>query len=96
MSEDTGSALDDRAKVIAISLDLQQIATDVRDRLRAATGEDLAFVLVVSVGKVAQYISNAERGDGMRLLEHVRRNWENKRADIPAHYNPDLNLERPQ
>ena len=80
----------DRAKVIAISLDLQQIATDVEDKLRNAAGEPLFFVLVVSLGKVAQYISNAPRPDGMALLETVQKAWEKNRADIPAHYNPDL------
>lgn len=80
----------DRAKVIAISLDLQQIATEVEAKLRNAAGETLAFVLVVSVGQVAQYISNASRPDGMALLEKVLQAWKHNRADIPAHYNPEL------
>lgn len=92
MSNNGNNGNNDRAKVIAISLDLQQIATEVETKLSNAAGERLAFVLVVSVGKVAQYVSNASRPDGMALLEQVQDAWKNKRADIPAHYHP----ERPQ
>ncbi len=53
-------------------------------------GEPIAFVLIVSVEKTAQYVSNASRPDGTEMIESLLARWKAKRADIPAHYNPDL------
>jgi hypothetical protein len=39
---------------------------------------------------VAQYVSNASRKDGTDLIESLLARWKANRADIPAHYNPDL------
>ncbi|MEY5098662.1 MAG: hypothetical protein RJA36_1381, partial [Pseudomonadota bacterium] len=38
----------------------------------------------------AQYVSNATRDDGRELIESLLARWKAGRADIPAHYNPDL------
>lgn len=73
-----------------LSIALQDIAADLAERLKAATGEDLAFVLVISADKTAQYVSNASRKDGEELIESLLDRWKTGRADIPAHYNPDL------
>lgn len=77
-------------KSIKVSLALQDIAGCLEDVLENITGERIAFVLVVSVGNTAQYASNANRTDGTQLLEDLLGRWKANRADIPAHYNPDL------
>lgn len=73
-----------------LSIAMQDIASDLSARLKHETGEDLAFVLVVSADNVAQYVSNAKREDGSALIESLLARWKAGRADIPAHYNPDL------
>ena len=73
-----------------ISLRLQDIAASLNDLLQDIAGEPIAFVLVVSVDKTAQYVSNAGRSDGRELIESLLARWNAGRADIPAHYNPDL------
>lgn len=74
----------------AVSLILQQLAAEINASLAHAAGEEIAFVLVVQADQVAQYISNAKRSDGLELLESLIARWRDGRADIPAHYNPDL------
>lgn len=74
----------------AVSLRLQDIAESLDDVLKEIAGERIGFVLVVSVDKTAQYVSNASRADGTELIESLLARWKAKRADIPAHYNPDL------
>lgn len=73
-----------------LSIALQAIAGGVQDALQDAAGEPVAFVLVLQVGGVAQYVSNASRADGTELIESLLARWKAGRADIPAHYNPDL------
>lgn len=73
-----------------LSTALQDIATLLDDELRRVAGEPLAFVLLVSADNVAQYVSNASRADGTDLIKSLLQRWEAGRADIPAHYNPDL------
>lgn len=73
-----------------LSLSLQDIAALVEDEIQLRAGEPCAFVLVVQAGKTAQYISNASREDGAKLIESLLVRWKANRADIPAHYNPDL------
>ena len=74
-----------------VSLILQDLAAAVADILRDAAGKDIAFVLIVSDDKTAQYIiSNTKRADGMELIEELLARWKAGRADIPAHYNPDI------
>lgn len=76
-----------------LSLELQEIAAAIDIMLTQAVGETIAWVLVCQTDGVAQYVSNAERADGAALIESLLERWKAGRADIPAHYNPDL---RPQ
>ncbi len=73
-----------------VSLALQDLANEIDEVLAAVAGERISFVLVVQADKVAQYISNTKREDGAELIESLLARWKAKRADIPAHYNPDL------
>lgn len=73
-----------------VSIALQAIAEVLNEQLAEVAGEEIAFVLVVQADKVAQYVSNTKREDGAELLESLLARWKAGRADIPAHYNPDL------
>ena len=53
-------------------------------------GERVSYVLMVNVDDVTQYVSNTDRKDGIELIESLLARWKVGRADIPAHYNPDL------
>lgn len=75
---------------LKLSLRLQDVASSLADVLEEIAGEPIAFVLVLSADKTAQYISNASRADGRALIEDLLSRWKAGRADIPAHYNPDL------
>lgn len=77
-----------------LSLKLQDIAAGLQDVLNEVAGEPIPFVLVLEADKVAQYISNCERKDGAELLRSLLSRWDAGRADIPAHYNPDLKRKR--
>lgn len=73
-----------------VSLSLQQLAQTIQNNLEAISGERLGFILIVSVDNTAQYVSNLTREDGKDLLDSLLKRWVANRADIPAHYNPDL------
>lgn len=73
-----------------LSVDLQDIAARLQTMLEQSAGEPCAFVLVCQADGVAQYVSNADRKDGRELIESLLMRWKLGRADIPAHYNPDL------
>lgn len=73
-----------------LSVRLQDIAQSLSDVLSDVAGEPVPFVLVVQADKIAQYVSNCDRKDGCELIESLLERWEAGRADIPAHYNPDL------
>ena len=73
-----------------LSVALQSIAGQLEDALSDVAGERIAFVLVLQADGVSQYISNATRKDGVELIESLLERWKAGRADIPAHYNPDL------
>jgi hypothetical protein len=75
---------------LRLSLRLQDIAKLLSDGLEEVAGEPVPFVLVCAADGVAQYVSNADRKDGSELLESLLARWKAGRADIPAHYNPDL------
>lgn len=72
------------------SLQAQAIAQGLAETLQEVAGEPVAFVLIVQADKVAQYVSNCNRKDGTELIESLLARWKANRADIPAHYNPDL------
>ena len=73
-----------------LSIALQAIAQSLNDLLADAAGEEIAWVMVCQTDGVAQYISNCDRQAGRELLESLVARWNGWRADIPAHYNPDL------
>lgn len=75
---------------VAVSLRLQDIAQSIDDILSDIAGQRCAFVLLISVDDVQQYVSNTERADGTAMIKSLLARWEAGRADIPAHYNPDL------
>lgn len=74
----------------AISLSLQALASMISDRLTLAAGEPVGFVLLVSADETAQYVANVSRAEGLELIESLLARWKAGRADIPAHFNPDL------
>ena len=80
------------AKVTTIGVDLKGVAEEIGARLQSAAppGERIVFALVTSMNGAVRYFSNADRADGMELLEHVLTSWKNRRADIPTHSNPDI------
>jgi len=73
-----------------LSLRMQDIAQSLADVLADVAGEPIAFVLVLNADNVAQYVSNCKREDGREMIESLLARWKDGRADIPAHYNPDL------
>lgn len=73
-----------------LSIRMQEIAAKLNEMLAEAAGEEIAWVLVCSADNVAQYVSNASRKDGTEMIEGLLARWKAGRADIPAHYNPDL------
>ena len=75
---------------VAISLKLQDIAAMLNKALSEAAGEEIAWALVCAADGVTQYVSNADRKDGTELLSTLLARMKAERADIPAHYNPDL------
>lgn len=79
-----------KQQITQVSISLQELSLMVEAFLEQKAGERVAFVLVVATGEVMQYTSNASRTDGVKLLKDLFASWEARRADIPAHYNPDL------
>lgn len=75
---------------VQVSLVLQRVAVEIDAALRHAAGERIAFVLICQADEIAQYVSNTERADGVLLIESLLERWKAGRADVPAHYNPDL------
>lgn len=73
-----------------ISIALPTVAKHIDAALTDTAGLDVPWVLVCQVDGVAQYVSNTQRPDGTALIESLLERWKAGRADIPAHYNPDL------
>lgn len=73
-----------------LSVHLNHLAAAIDDALTDTAGNRCVFVLLVSHDNVAQYVSNASRSDGVELIESLLARWKQGRADIPAHYNPDI------
>jgi len=73
-----------------LSINLQSVAEGLSAFLDALAGEPVPFVLLLSADGTAQYVSNLTRRDGVELIESLLARWKAGRADIPAHYNPDL------
>ena len=73
-----------------VSLILQRLSHEIDAALEHATGKRISFVSILNTDTHAQYVSNMNRGDGIRLIEALYSRWKIGKADIPAHYNPDL------
>lgn len=73
-----------------LSPHLQQLAQSLGEVLAEIAGEDVAFVLVIQAGHVAQYIANVQRKDGVAVLEDLLARWKAGAADLPAQFNPDI------
>jgi hypothetical protein len=80
----------DRELAKRLSVELQAIATLMEEWLQVITGQRCGFVLLFSIDDVTQYVANVERAEGVDLIRGLLERWEAGRADIPAHYNPDL------
>lgn len=78
------------AKAKRLSVALQDIAALLETELASYAGERVAFVLMVNIDDITQYVSNTDRADGVALVRSLLDRWNAGRADIPAHYNPDL------
>jgi hypothetical protein len=76
-----------------ISLILQRLAKEIDAALEHEAGERCSWVLIINADDIAQYVSNTTRTDGVMLIEKLLDRWKTGRADIPAHYNPDLRTE---
>jgi len=74
----------------SLSFALQDLAAGISEVLKGEVGEDIAFVLICQTNGVAQYVSNTDRQEGKALVESLLERWKAGRADIPAHYNPDI------
>lgn len=77
-------------KTTALSLELQGVADALDQHFEERLGMRIGFVLVCHVEDVSQYVSNLEREGGKALIESLLERWKAGKADIPAHYNPDL------
>ena len=78
------------AKAKRLSVALQDIAALLETELASYAGERVAFVLMVNIDDITQYVSNTDRADGVALVRSLLDRWNAGRADIPAHYSPDL------
>jgi hypothetical protein len=58
-----------------MSLALQLLATVIDRSLRIANRQPVAWALVMQLDNVAQYVSNADRGDGLALVEDMLQHW---------------------
>jgi hypothetical protein len=76
--------------VVALSLGLQSLANDLEKRLVDMTGEQQDFVLIVGLGNVVQYVSNAPREMGLVMMFYLIDNWSRNLPDVPAHPDPEL------
>lgn len=82
---------------VAVSIALPELAGKIDAYLKEKHGERVAFLLILNANDVSQYISNMDRKDGIEMIESLLARWKAGRADIPAHYNPDLAiLAKPQ
>jgi hypothetical protein len=72
-----------------LSLRLQDIAGSLEDAIYEITGERHPFMLFVETDAVVQFVSNGAQPAGGPLDTLLKR-LDAGRADIPAHYNPDI------
>ena len=73
-----------------LSCNLQQAAAAIQQFLSDLAGTRVEFILLAHTDHVLQYISTIDRQQSMEILADLLDRWEKNKADIPAHYNPDL------
>ncbi len=79
-----------RQKMTEVSLALPILASLIQEYLEEKAGEVIPFTLLVGTDKVVQYVSNINRQESIDLIESLLHRFRAGRANIPAHYNPDL------
>lgn len=70
---------------IAVSAALRDIADQVHAQLEQAAGEPVAFSLFVWPDRFASYISTADRGEVIQVLEGMIARWKAGEATPPVH-----------
>ena len=73
-----------------LSCNLQQAAAAIQECLSELAGKQVEFILLAHVDNVMQYVSTIDREESMSILAQLLERWKSNKADIPAHYNPDL------
>ena len=74
-----------------VSIELQQLAAHIERHLWSAAGKRQSFVLIVAdTDGIAHDLYNCSRDDAIMLLEGQVEFWKANKAEIPAHYNPNL------
>ena len=73
-----------------LSCNMQQAAKTIQDYLNFVADGQVEFILLAHTDNVLQYLSTIDREQSMKMLEELLNRWKSNKADIPAHYNPDL------
>ncbi len=75
-----------------VSMSIQELANGIDTYLEnVAGGKRQAFVLIVADSDgIAHDVYNTTRENARTLLEGQIEFWKTEKAEIPAHYNPDL------
>lgn len=74
-----------KPSTIALSRELQSIASGLDAAIEAAAGERIAFALLVFTEGRASYISTCSRDQSVREIKHLLEIWEQGMPDIPNH-----------
>jgi hypothetical protein len=80
--------LNDEQAQNTVSRMMNSLATRIQKQLRRATGQDLAFSLVVfapSDKTLTSYISNAPRKEVQQALRQLLDYWDEGGPDVKAH-----------
>lgn len=75
-------------KEIEISKNLQDIAQQVSAQLKAITGQEVGFFLLVGnteAGGRTNYISNMDRAQSVEVMLDLLNRWASGMKDLPAH-----------
>lgn len=74
-----------------VSISMQELANAADKYLHAIAGKRQSFVIIVADSDgVAHDVYNCSKADAKTLLEGQIKHWDDGKAEIPAHYNPDL------
>lgn len=72
----------------AISESMQELATELHNRLEGIAGQTMGFSLVVfnaEAGSRLNYVSNCDRQEVYSALKSLIAGWEGGMPDIPSH-----------